>query len=76
MSLRRGSVVGKRIAVLGLTYKPKTDDMRDAASLMIIPESAWLPIRLRRARFQRRGQRGGLMGATMHVEETVIRRVS
>jgi UDPglucose 6-dehydrogenase len=33
-----GSVVGKRIAVLGLTYKPKTDDMRDAPSLMIIPE--------------------------------------
>jgi UDPglucose 6-dehydrogenase len=33
-----GSVAGKRIAVLGLTYKPKTDDMRDAPSLAIIPE--------------------------------------
>jgi UDPglucose 6-dehydrogenase len=33
-----GSVSGKRIAVLGLTYKPKTDDMRDAASLVIVPE--------------------------------------
>jgi UDPglucose 6-dehydrogenase len=33
-----GSVVGKRIAVLGLTYKPKTDDMRDAPSLVIVPE--------------------------------------
>ena len=33
-----GSVAGKRIAVLGLTYKPRTDDMRDAPSLVILPE--------------------------------------
>jgi len=33
-----GSIVGQRIAVLGLTYKPQTDDMRDAPSLVIIPE--------------------------------------
>ena len=32
-----GTVAGKRIAVLGLTYKPKTDDMRDAPSLVIVP---------------------------------------
>ena len=32
-----GSVRGKTIAVLGLTFKPNTDDMRDSPSLDIVP---------------------------------------
>jgi len=32
-----GSVEGLTIAVLGLTFKPNTDDMRDAPSLTIVP---------------------------------------
>ena len=32
-----GSVNGKTIGVLGVTFKPNTDDMRDAPSLTILP---------------------------------------
>jgi UDPglucose 6-dehydrogenase len=32
-----GTVQGRRIGILGLTFKPNTDDMRDAPSLDIVP---------------------------------------
>ncbi|PID36339.1 MAG: UDP-glucose 6-dehydrogenase [Rhodobacterales bacterium] len=37
MDLCGGTVNGKTIAVLGATFKPNTDDMRDAPSLTIVP---------------------------------------
>lgn len=37
LDLCNGSVNGRRIAVLGVTFKPNTDDMREAPSMTIVP---------------------------------------
>jgi UDPglucose 6-dehydrogenase len=36
--LKKRSLSNPRVAIFGITFKPNTDDMRDAASLSIIPE--------------------------------------
>ena len=51
-----GSLVGKRIALLGLAFKPNTDDMREATSLVL---SARLQAAGAKVRRLRPGGRGG-----------------
>jgi len=43
-----GTVAGRAIGILGLTFKPNTDDMRESASLAIIPilEAAGATVRV------------------------------
>ena len=42
-----GSAAGRTVAVLGLAFKPETDDMRDAASLALVPALAASGARVR-----------------------------
>ncbi len=57
LDLCGGSFNGKVIAVLGVTFKPNTDDMRDAPSLTIVPALVGAGAKVRVADPQ--GQREG-----------------
>jgi UDPglucose 6-dehydrogenase len=58
MDMLNGSAAGKTIAVLGVTFKPNTDDMRDAPSLTIVPALIGAGARVRVVDPQ--GQREGM----------------
>lgn len=47
MELCSDTVNGKKIAVLGVTFKPNTDDMRDGPSLTIVPALVGVGARVR-----------------------------
>ncbi|MCZ8332992.1 MAG: UDP-glucose/GDP-mannose dehydrogenase family protein [Rhodobacteraceae bacterium] len=47
VDLLDGTVNGKTIGILGVTFKPNTDDMRDAPSLTIVPALVGLGAKVR-----------------------------
>lgn len=57
-----GDVAGKMICILGLTFKPNTDDMRDSPALEIVPALQRLGARIRAFDPEGRGARVLLPG--------------
>jgi UDPglucose 6-dehydrogenase len=67
MELCDGTVNGKQILVLGVTFKPNTDDMREAPALTIVPAlvGAGATVRIVDPQGKREGE-ALLPGATWH----------
>ncbi|MEO0390669.1 MAG: UDP-glucose/GDP-mannose dehydrogenase family protein, partial [Pseudomonadota bacterium] len=64
-----GSVNGKTVAVLGVTFKPNTDDMRDAPSLTIVPALVGQGARVRVVDPQGKREGEGLLPGVNWVED-------
>jgi UDPglucose 6-dehydrogenase len=69
MDLCGGSVNGKTVAVLGVTFKPNTDDMRDAPSLTIVPALVGGGARVRVVDPQGRREGEGLLPGVTWMED-------
>lgn len=65
-----GSVNSKTIAVLGVTFKPNTDDMRDAPSLTIVPALVGGGAKVRVVDPQGRREGEALLPGVSWVEDT------
>jgi UDPglucose 6-dehydrogenase len=66
-----GDVTGRTIAVLGLTFKPETDDVREAPSLAIIPRLLEHGARVRAYDPQPQGARE-VLPAGIHYAESAL----
>ncbi|MCP3972553.1 MAG: UDP-glucose/GDP-mannose dehydrogenase family protein [Rhodobacteraceae bacterium] len=70
VDLCEGSLNGKIVAVLGVTFKPNTDDMRDAPSLTIVPALVGAGARVRVVDPQGRSEGEALLPGVQWVEDT------
>lgn len=71
-----GSEADKRIAVLGLTFKPETDDMRDAPALAILPALMERGARVRAHDPQGMREAAALLPRTVEYCESIAQAVS
>jgi UDPglucose 6-dehydrogenase len=69
LDLCGGTFNGKTIAVLGVTFKPNTDDMRDAPSLTIVPSMVGGGAKVRVVDPQGRHEGEGLLPGVHWVED-------
>ncbi len=69
VDLCEGSLNGKIVAVLGVTFKPNTDDMRDAPSLTIVPALVGAGARVRVVDPQGRSEGEPLLPGVQWVED-------